>query len=193
MKKVLMVCMITFLMFALVGCIVINQAPQDGGAAADETETAEPQTGTEPEPEEKTEAPAEFNIAEGLKMTEDGPEKTIDTKWFTLKLGAGETWIYEINEDHSISLYNIISRDSGMGGWLGTITWYDEGDDSFKDLPSFADAGTAGGKRIIVVYPTDVQYDPENAQASEEYRVVLQQFEKIREGGGESPLQIKQA
>ncbi len=187
MKKAIICTMaIVVLMFAMTGCITINMPDTGGAGQGGQTETTEPEPEPEPTPE-----PEEFNLADGLKMTEEGPEKIIDTDYFTLKLGAGDTWIYEIDNDRSISLYNIISRDSKKGGLLCSITAYDEGDTSYEDLPSFTEAGQAGGKTIVVIYPTDVQFDTNNAQAAEEYKVVFQQLEKIRDGGGESPLQLK--
>ena len=168
-------------MVVLAGCITINMPGSDGSGGNGGTETTEPPT-----------EPTEFNLADGLKMTEEGPEKTIDTDYFTLKLGAGSTWTYEIDNNKSISLYNIISRDSmDGGGWLGSIAAYDEGDTSYNELPSFTEVGQAGGKTIVFEYPTDVQFDMNNAQATEEYKVVEQQLNKIRDGGGESPLQLK--
>jgi len=173
---------IVVLMFALTGCITINMPDTGGAGQGGQTETTEP----EPTPELE-----EFNLADGLKMTEEGPEKIIDTDWFTLRLGAGSTWTYEIDNNNTITIYNIIARDSKTGGLLCSITAYDEGDTSYEDLPSFTEAGQAGGKTIVVIYPTDVQFDTNNAQAAEEYKVVFQQLEKIRDGGGESPLQLK--
>ena len=184
MKKAVLFIIIMVLIAALAGCITINM-PESGGNTDNGGGS---ETTVEPEPETE---PAEFNLADGLKMTEEGPDKIIDTDWFTLRLGAGETWTYEIDSNNSITIYNIIARDSKTGGKLCSIEAFDEGDTSFTELPSYAKVGQTGGKIIIVQYPTDLQYDMNNAQAAEEYKVVEQQLNRIRDGGGESPLKLK--
>ena len=41
------------------------------------------------------------------------------------------------------------------------------------------------------MYPTDIQFDPENKQAMEDYQAVMQEINKIRNNDAESPVVIK--
>ena len=125
----------------------------------------------------------------GLTVTEKGGKRTIETDRFILKLGHADTWYYQVNEDDSLSLYNIEAKDTGWGGHLVTIRAFEEGDVSYEELPSYTVAGTKDGWTYVAVYPTDVQVNPENPEEMDAYRAVFQEVNEIREGGG--PLTLK--
>ncbi len=44
-------------------------------------------------------------------------------------------------------------------------------------------------KRFIAIYPSDVQYDPNNEQQAAEYKDLYDYLNKIGEGAVNSPLQ----
>ena len=160
-------------------------------ACSSNTESeSETETGTETT--KTTETPAEYDIASNLQVTEDGDVKSIDTDHFTLTLSHGSSWGYEINSKTMITIFNIASHDADYGGRLVSIEVYDADDKEYEEmLPSYSVIGEKDGKVYVAEYPTDVQWDHEDAQAEEDYRAVYEEVNKIRDGSGDSPIVLK--
>ena len=136
--------------------------------------------GKEEAPEdEKIETPADINVPSDDKneekeepQKEDEPEfEIVDTKYYTVKIP--ESWaqncVYEIREgemeNYTLSFYEKVSHEGEEGGHIFTIGLYPEGEDytyypSYEELGSLDVSGT-GGFNIVITYPTDVQFSPE--------------------------------
>ena len=178
--KVLMVSvMVITLAFAVAGCGSHSESDQDSTPVETKADTT-------------TEALEPFDIASNLTFedgqTADGePTAVLDTDYFTLILAPADDWAYEVNDESSITIYDIAARDAGVGGHLATIIAYDKGDKSYEQLPSYTVAGESGGKVYVVEYPSDVQFDPQNKT----YLPMYEQLQKIRDGAADSPLVLK--
>ncbi len=187
-------------MIALLMSIMLVLAFTACGSGSEPEPEAEPEVQTEEQTEqtEQTEEQApettgseEYNIASNLMLAGGGAEKAIDTDYFTITLTHGSSWDYEVDSNTSITIYNVASRDADYGGRLVSILAFDAGDTSYEVLPSYNVIGEKNGKVYIAEYPSDVQVDPSNDQAVEDYEAVFQEVKKIQEGAADSPLVLK--
>lgn len=159
--------------------------------AAPAEEPAETEEDEEAVETEEDVIEGDFDLAAGLTETETEDSRTIETDYFTLTLPLPETWTYEINEDGSISFYNIAAKENNCGGHLMTLVALDPADTDHEGIPHYSDVGEAGGKLIIAEYPSDVQADIENEDHMKEYETVYGEIMKIEEGAADAPLTLK--
>jgi len=151
----------------------------------------EEETQTEEQTETQTEETAEYDIASNLQLAGGGDEKAIDTDHFTITLTHGSSWDYTVDSKTSITIYNIASREADCGGKLVSIIAYDSGDKDYEMLPSYGVIGEKDGKMYIAEYPSDVQFNFEDEQATADYQAVYDELNKIRDGSGDSPIVLK--
>ena len=132
-----------------------------------------------------------FDITSGLKLTknEETGAATLETDYFTLTLSNADTWTYEADGTKSITIYSNKSRDN-FGGRLMSVVAFDPDDVSYEPTP-YKVIGEVSGKKIVATYASDVQYDPENEAAKNEYLTVFEETQTIQEGGKEGPLLLK--
>ena len=90
-----------------------------------------------------------------------------------------------------VTIYLWAAQQEGYGGKLVTIRAYDLNDNSYGQLPSYhvAGVGKNAGVRFIAEYPTDVQWNPNDATQDADYRDLQAYLQKIGEGAVNSPLQ----
>ena len=156
----------------------------------------EEETQTEEQAETQADEPADYDIASNLQIAngvdgEGGNTQVIDTDHFTLTLSHGGTWDYTVDSKTSITIYNIASREADCGGRLVSIIAYDAGDKDYEMLPSYGVIGEKDGKVYIAKYPSDVQFNFEDEQATADYQAVYDELNKIRDGSGDSPIVLK--
>lgn len=154
----------------------------------------EPDTETEvvtDEPEETAEAPAEYDIAAGMKLKDKDGIKTLSTDHFTLTLTHGDSWDAKVNSKTSITVYNTALYETNRGGKLVTILAYDTDDGSYDVLPEYSVIGKSGGKVYIAAYPTDMQYDSSNKKAVAAYMAVFEEVSRLVEDDPDCPLAFK--
>ena len=178
-KTIIAILLSIMLVFALTACDSKTESEQE----------TEPQT--DEQTETTTDTPADYDIASNLQLAGGGDEKAIDTDHFTITLTHGSSWDYEVDSTTSITIYNIASREADCGGRLVSIIVYDEGDKSYENLPSYAVIGEKNGKMYIAEYPSDVQFDLNDEQATADYQAVFEEVNKIRDESGNSPLVLK--
>lgn len=151
----------------------------------------EEETQTEEQAEIQADEPAEYDIAANLQLAGGGDVKAIDTDHFTITLTHGSSWDYTVDSKTSITIYNIASREADCGGRLVSIIAYDAGDKDYEMLPSYGVIGEKDGKVYIAEYPSDVQFNFEDEQATADYQAVYDELNKIRDGLGDSPIVLK--
>ena len=150
--------------FAIILCLLIVVAFSGCGMK----EAAPPPAVTHPQaPTEATELP------KGEETTPPGI--FIDTEYYYLPLT--EAWfdscIVEYHQMHSglpiVTLYEKTAHDALGGGKLCSIQMMPTSDDTYKDFPSYELLAVLDtpeeNYRVIVLFPTDVQYDPDTADA----------------------------
>ena len=143
------------------------------------------------EPEETTEAPADYDIASGMKLKDKDGVKTLSTDHFTLTLTHGDSWDAKVNNKTSITVYNTSLYEANRGGKLVTILAYDADDESYDVLPEYSVIGKNGGKVYIASYPTDMQYDSSDKKAVAAYMAVFEEVSRLVEDAPDCPLAFK--
>ncbi len=134
---------------------------------------------------------AEFDIAAGLTRTDDAAtgEATVETDCFSVTLPAGETWECVVDGPNSIMFYNIAAREE-FGGRLFSVEAFEPEDESYDPMP-FCVLGERDGKKIVVTYPSDVQYDFQDEAASAEYLEVFWVAQQFSDDPATSPIVLK--
>ena len=109
---------------------------------------------------------------------------------FMITMPNNDKWGYEYDKD-SVTFFLQAARADGLDGRLVTIKAYDMDDNSYEQLPSYHVAGVGKNvnKRFIAIYPTDVQWNHEDAQQEADYMDLYDYLQKIGEGAVNSPLQ----
>lgn len=95
----------------------------------------------------------------------------VTTEYYTVTLP--DSWkgkyIYQV-KDNSLTFYHTTSKENGSGGHLFTISLYASNED-YTVLPNYkhlcrisaVDGNIAELMDVVLIEPTDVQFDPENA------------------------------
>ena len=109
---------------------------------------------------------------------------------FLLTMPNNDKWSMEDGKDY-VTIYLWSAQQEGYGGKLVTIRAYDLNDNSYEQLPSYhvAGVGKNAGVRFIAEYPTDVQWNPNDATQDADFRDRRSYREKRGEGAGNGPLQ----
>lgn len=143
--------------------------------------------------EEMSAAAGDYDITKGmmLQSSEDGSIEYMYFNDFLLIMPNNDKWGWEQTDSDTISFFLFAAQQEGYGGHLVTIKAYDLDDDSYELLPSYHVAGVGKNvnKRFIAIYPTDVQWNGQDADQDADYRDLEGYLQKIGEGAVNSPLQ----
>ena len=146
----------------------------------------EPQT----EPETKT-GSADYDIMKSF-MRSASADTTQQYMYFNdfLLVMPNDNDIGFDGKGDQVDFIYLPGRDAGYGGRLMTIKAYDLDDDSYKEIPSYHVAGVGKNvnKRFVVIYPTDLQCDSNDAAQMAKYEELHNYVLKIKEGSEDSPL-----
>lgn len=183
---ILLAGLIAMMAFAFAAC---------GDSDTDEKSTTESQTKsteqTEATEETTTEAADDYDIMKGSKLEANGSELLLYGNDFLLIMPNNDDWGYEQTSPTSVTIYDKDSREDGFGGNLVTIMAFDPSDKSYEDFPDYAVAGTGQNvnKTFIALFPSDAQFDPNDAEDEAEYMELFNHVKKIGEGAANSPFQ----
>ena len=174
--------LVAMMVFAFAGC---------GSSGGDEesTEPTEEQTTEATEP--ATEATGDYDILEGSQLVENGSELLFYGNDFLLIMPNNDKWGYEQTSKDSVEIYLKAARDDGFGGNLVSIMAFDPEDTTYEQFPSYSIAGKGQNvnKTFIALFPTDVQFNPEDADQQADYNELYTHVSKIAEGMANSPFQ----
>lgn len=137
-------------------------------AGCKKNETTPPPAMTLPQaPTEATAIPKEEETAP--------PGVVIDTEYYHIPLYDewADSCIVEFHQMHNglpiVTLYEKTAHESFGGGKLCSIQMMPTSDDTYKDFPSYELLAVLDtpeeSYRVIVLFPTDVQYDADTADA----------------------------
>lgn len=132
-----------------------------------------------------------YDIMDGFEKRPDGSLVYIYFNDFMMVMPNNEKYSFEASPDkQSVTFYLFSAQQEGYGGRLVTIHAYDINDDSYTILPSYSVAGVGGNtnKRFVAEFPTDVQWNHEDATQEADYRELYDHVHKIAEGMANSPL-----
>ena len=96
------------------------------------------------------------------------------------KITVPEDWPEKIHisfTDKSINMYHKASQEAGCGGWLVSISEYE--DEVYKEMPSYEVVLMDNEKFYVAEYPSDVQADVENEEIMKEYFEMFEQLPGI--------------
>ena len=155
---------------------------------------SEPQQEPQQEPKVEETNTSNYDIMKGFveKTNDDGSIKYLYFNDFMLTMPGNDKWSYEPSEDgQSVKFYLNSAKEGDFGGRLVTIHAYDINDSSYENLPSYSVAGVGGSTnmRFVAEFPTDVQWNGEDAEQDADYRDLSTYLHKIGEGAVNSPLQ----
>ena len=166
---------------AFIGC-GSNTTTKTTESPTEETEATEP-----------TEEAAEYDIAEGITVQEENDMAVLYANGFHVVMPNTGTWTYNAESADSLNIYYMDGESAGFGGNLVTIMAFDLDDNSYEDFPDYAVAGENKelGKRFIALFPTDVQYDPEDETQEAEYMELFNYVQMINADSADSPLIVQ--
>ena len=135
---------------------------------------------------------ANYDIMAGFmkNASADGSVAYLYFNDFLLTMPNNDKWSMEEGKNE-VTFYLWAAKQEGYGGKLVTIRAYDLNDNSYEQLPSYhvAGVGKNAGVRFIAEYPTDVQWNGQDAGQDADYRDLQAYLQKIGEGAVNSPLQ----
>jgi hypothetical protein len=180
-RNLLIPVMVLMMVFAFAGCT-------DSGNSEDPTEPTE-ETATEAT--EPTEAPDDYDIMEGSEMTDGGDVMLLYGNDFLMLMPKNDSWGYEQTSKTSVEFYLKSAREDGFGGNVVTIMAFDPDDTSYEDFPDYTVAGHGANvdKTFIALFPTDVQFNPEDNEQQAAYNDLYDYVKKINENDPHSPFQ----
>lgn len=179
MRKLLMAGLVAVMVFAFAGCTSGEDKSLESSTT---TKATEPST---------TEAADGYDIMAGSELSESGSEKLLYGNDFLLIMPNNDKWGYEKTADDCLEIYLKSARKAGFGGNLVSIMAFDPEDSTYESFPDYSVAGTGQNvnKTFIALFPTDVQYDPQDAQQEADYQELFTHVKKISEGKVDSPFQ----
>ncbi len=110
---------------------------------------------------------------------------------FMLVMPDNEKYSFDMEGD-SVTFYLFSAQQEGYGGRLVTIKAFDLDDTSYEEFPMevhVAGLGQNVNKRFVAIYPSDLQYNPQDSQQAADYKDLFDHLHKIGEGAVNSPLQ----
>jgi len=172
----------------------VEEPTDDGGGeeSAEPGGTETPSGGSEQSmPDAPSGGATDYDVMKDYFANSYQGVKTIYFNDFMMIMPDNEKWSFEPN-GNSVSFYLFSAQQEGYGGRLVTIQAYDIDDETYKELPMphcEAGVGRNVNKRFIAIYPSDVQYDFNNAEQSADYQELYDYLLKIGENAVDSPLQ----
>lgn len=116
---------------------------------------------------------SDYDIGAGLEMHQSGGQGVVTTDHFTLTLDGDQVsqglWQVEQIDSTTIKFVYAPARQAGFDGTVFTLKAYDWGDNGYADIPATQMAGQSGDKKYVVIFPTDVRYDPSSTVQAEQY------------------------
>lgn len=137
-------------------------------------------------------ATGNYDLTEGMQTvtSQDGSIEYIYFNDFMITMPNNEKWSM-VTSPRAVTFYLSSAQQEGFGGKLVSIAAYDIDDDTYKSLPSYHEAGITvnANVRLIAEYPTDAQWNTDDAQQTADYRDLYDYLQKIGAGAVNSPLQ----
>ena len=120
-----------------------------------------------------------YNIASGIKIRTSEGASYLETDHFSLYLPGDIPWEYEVVDNTTISIFYTPAKEDDFGGHVVTVKAYDWANDEYAELPAWSVAGLSNEKKFIAVYPTDVQFNPDDSTQATEYGRLLKVAERM--------------
>lgn len=120
-----------------------------------------------------------YNIANGIQTRASQGASYLETDYFSMYLPGDIDWDYEVVDNETISIFYTPAKEDDFGGHVVTIKAYDWGDNEYAEFPAWSVAGVSSEKKFVAIYPTDVQFNPNDPAQGEEYGRLLTVAERM--------------
>ena len=160
---------------------LLEDADLTNGGNQDTTGSADPFEGA-----------ADYDVSKGFQKQEYQDIEVLYFNDFLITMPGNDKWSFEMN-GNSVTFYLFSAQQEGYGGRLVTIVAYDIDDYSYEQLPvpyQVAGVGKNVNKRFVAIYPSDIQFNYEDAVQEADYKDLYDYLKKIGEGAVNSPLQV---
>ena len=138
-----------------------------------------------------TGASGPYDVSENFEKAASGDGITyLYFNDFMLVMPDNEKYSFDMEGD-SVTFYLFSAQQEGYGGRLVTIKAFDMDDTSYEDFPMEAHVAGVGqnvNKRFVAIYPSDLQYNPQDSAQAADYKDLYSHLHKIGEGAANSPL-----
>ena len=163
----------------------------DGLSAGDTTAATTTASTTTATTAATIQASGAYDIKKGMetKTSSDGSIAYLYFNDFMIVMPNNDKYSFDASGD-SVTFYLWAAQQEGYGGELVTIKAYDINDDSYKNLPSYSDAGIGQNvnKRFIAIFPTDAPWNTNDATQTADYKDLSEYLHKIGAGAVNSPM-----
>ena len=88
-------------------------------------------------------------------------------------------WDFKVTADNVVQLYHAQSYEKWGGGHLCTFARFT--DEIYKEYPSYEVLKETDKAVYVIIYPTDVQFDPEDEQSTKEYLEMYNSIDEVIE------------
>jgi len=195
MRKYIKLLLLTGLMLMTAAAFAACDSDTNEKSTVDTTEAQTTEATEATEATEQTTTAGEsgdYDIMEGSRLVENGSELLLYGNDFMIIMPNDDDWKYEKTSDTSMSIYLEDAREDGYDGNLVTIMAFDPEDTSYEQFPDYAVAGHGKNvnKTFIALFPTDVQFNPQDPDQAEDYQELFSHVQKIAEGMANSPFQV---
>ncbi len=86
----------------------------------------------------------------------------------------------ESNNHTSASISLNSAKADGLNGTAGTLMAFDAGDTSYEDFPDYQQVGEKDGITYIMLFATDLQYNAEDSQQTQDYNDLVDALKTFR-------------
>lgn len=129
--------------------------------------------------------PADFDMGKGAGIGVSEGSSFFSNDYFMLYLPADVGWNYEIINENTVQFFLESASESGYGGKFLSIRAYGWGENGYEEIPRYRIAGLSNDKIYVAIFPTDLQYNPDDPQQAAEYQRVQEFMERIDENSEE--------
>jgi hypothetical protein len=129
---------------------------------------------------EIADASGSIDLSTGYTVSIKDGNKTVSTDRFTITLPNAGTW--DVSNNCETGIFEIYSNKSRThydeylgqmyGGMLVELHAVKEGETWYKEWAQYYELGETDGRTIAANFPSDVQWDTEDATAESEYRAL---------------------
>lgn len=120
-----------------------------------------------------------YSIARGITTRASQGASFLETDEFSLYLPGDISWEYEVIDNTAIAIYYTPAKEDEYGGHVVTIRAYDWGENDYEEFPAWSIAGMNDEKKFVAIYPTDVQFDPNDSVQASEYERLMKVAERM--------------
>lgn len=137
--------------------------------------------------------PCVTGICAGAKIRTSEDASILETDYFELSLPKDIPWEYQVIDDNAMRFIYTPAKEADYGGQFLSIRAFPWSDNSYADFPSWKIAGLSSDKKYVAIFPTDLQFDPNDSTQVQEYHLLSDTVNLIDQNSetGDNPFRVK--